>query len=145
MRDIKPYKLTLIKQEKHLLLPRITSIVLTQNLYDILFQYVITAEKEEKLEIFIKQMETHIKSKSRAPFSAPLEKLGFLDDGLEELRLLNWMEVPVCLYSVEFMNTEDNGDEEWENLIDFLEEQMVLKALPESKSIYVYPMNLTSY
>ena len=43
------------------------------------------------------------------------------------------------------MNTEDNGDEEWENLIDFLEEQMVLKALPESKSIYVYPMNLTSY
>ncbi|MGI5879324.1 MAG: hypothetical protein ACOX6L_01845 [Syntrophomonadaceae bacterium] len=145
MRDIKPYKLTLIKQEKHLLLPRITSIVLTQNLYDVLFQYVITSEKEVKLEKFIKQMETHIKSKSRAPFSAPLEELGFLDDGLEELRLLNWMEVPVCLYSVEFMNTEDTGDEEWENLINFLEEQMVLKALPESKCIYVYPMTLTSY
>ena len=145
MRDIKPYKLTLIKQEKHLLLPRITSIVLTQNLYDILFQYVITPEKEDKLEKFIKQMETHIKSKSRAPFSAPLEELGFLDDGLEELRLLNWLEIPVCLYSVEFMNTEDNGDEEWENLINFLEEQMVLKSLPESKCIYVYPMNLTSY
>lgn len=139
MQETIPFSLTMIRREKHLVLPTVTSIVLVQNLYDILFQYVIDAHKEEILEEFIKRLEKHIKSKSATPFSAPLEELEFLNEGLEELRLLNWLEVPVMVFALE-METED--PELRESVIDSLRNLMMVRAVPGTNLLYVYPSNL---
>ena len=77
------FQLSFIRQEQHLMLPRTSSIILTQNLYDVLFQYVITTEKEDKLNYFINLLDTNIKIKANAPFSMPISELEFLDEGLE--------------------------------------------------------------
>jgi hypothetical protein len=37
----KEFKLNFLRMEQHILLPNTTSIILAQNLYEILFQYVI--------------------------------------------------------------------------------------------------------
>jgi len=130
----------MVRCEKHLVLPTVTSIVLVQNLYDILFQYVIDAHKEELLKAFINQLEEHIKSKSRTPFSAPLEDLEFLNEGLEELRLLNWMEVPVTVFALEIKDTDD--EEIREAVIEHLRELMIVRPVPGTNLLYVYPSNL---
>jgi hypothetical protein len=123
----------------HLVLPTVTSIVLTQNLYDVLFQYVIDDHKEELLKKFIERLELHIKSKSNTPLSAPFEELEFLNEGLAELRLLNWMEVPVTVFSLEI----NNGDEEVrEAVIDELRNLMVVRPVPNSNLLYVFPANI---
>lgn len=139
----KPFNLEYISEEKHLLLPNVTSIILTQNLYDVLFQYVISAEKEEQLKSFINLLETHIKSKSRAPFSIPFSELAFLDEGLQELRLLNWMEMPVSLFHVSL--PADASEEDYESTYEFLKGIFVFNKKAGSHDIYVYPMGLTAY
>lgn len=139
----KPFNLEYISEEKHLLLPNVTSIILTQNLYDVLFQYVISAEKEEQLKSFINLLETHIKSKSRAPFSIPVDDLAFLDEGLQELRLLNWMEVPVSVFRISL--PADASEEDYENTYEFLKGIFVFNKKTDSNDIYVYPMGLTAY
>ncbi|NLO03398.1 MAG: hypothetical protein GX126_13950 [Bacteroidales bacterium] len=139
----KPFSLEFLGQEKHLLLPNVTSIILTQNLYDILFQYVISEEKEEQLKLFINMLETHIKSKSRAPFSVPLSDLEFLDEGLQELRLLNWMEVPVSVFRVSL--PEDASEEDYENTFDLLKEIFTFNRKVNTSDIYIYPQNLTVF
>ncbi|HOQ10068.1 MAG TPA: hypothetical protein PLG09_08095 [Syntrophomonadaceae bacterium] len=140
MQSIHPFTLTLIRQEKHLVLPTVTSIVLVQNLYDILFQYVIDAHKEEALKNFINQLEQHIKSKSKTPFSASLEELEFLNEGLEELRLLNWMEVPVTVFALEINDTDD--EEIRETVLEHLSQLMILKPVSGTNLLYVYPSNI---
>lgn len=141
------YQLSFVKQEQHLMLPRTSSILLTQNLYDILFQYVITPEKEEKLNYFINLMETHIKSKAQAPFSMPLSELEFLDEGLEELRLLNWAEIPVSVFQItlDACLNRDAYDEEIDNICEHLENLMILRHYKGSDLIYVYPSNLVRF
>lgn len=140
MQSTNPFTLNMVRCEKHLVLPTVTSIVLVQNLYDILFQYVIDAHKEELLKAFINQLEEHIKSKSRTPFSAPLEDLEFLNEGLEELRLLNWMEVPVTVFALEIKDTDD--EEIREAVIEHLRELMIVRPVPGTNLLYVYPSNL---
>jgi len=130
----------MVRCEKHLVLPTVTSIVLVQNLYDILFQYVIDAQKEEMLKAFIDRLEQHIKSKPTTPFSAPLEDLEFLNDGLEELRLLNWMEVPVTVFALEMKDT-DNEDIR-EAVIEHLRQLMIVRPVPGTNLLYVYPSDL---
>jgi len=130
----------MVRCEKHLVLPTVTSIVLVQNLYDILFQYVIDAQKEEMLKAFIDRLEQHIKSKPTTPFSAPLEDLEFLNDGLEELRLLNWMEVPVTVFALEMKDT-DNEDIR-EAVIEHLRQSMIVRPVPGTNLLYVYPSDL---
>lgn len=140
MQPINQFTLNFIRREQHLVLPTVTSIVLVQNLYDVLFQYVIDAHKEEVLKAFIGRLEQHIKSKSPTPFSAPLEELEFLNDGLEELRLLNWMEVPVTVFALEI---KDNDNEEArEAVIDHLSQLMMVRPVPGTNLLYVYPTNL---
>lgn len=134
------YTLTKIRCEKHLVLPTVTSIVLTQNLYDVLFQYVIDDHKEALLTKFIDRLEQHIKSKTNTPFSAPLEELEFLNDGLAELRLLNWMEVPVTVFSLEIKEGDD--EEMREAVINELRNLMVVRPLPDSNLLYVFPANI---
>lgn len=141
------FQLNFITQERHLMLPRTSSIVLTQNLYDILFQYVITPEKESKLNNFIKLLENHIKSKAEAPFSLPMTELEFLEDGLEELKLLNWTEIPVAIFQINLdacLNQESREDE-IEKIVNMLGELMIVRRYPGSEMVYVYPSNLVRY
>lgn len=140
MQSLNQYTLTMVRCEKHLVLPTVTSIVLVQNLYDILFQYVIDTHKEEVLKAFIDQLEQHIKSKSPTPFSAPLEELEFLNDGLEELRLLNWMEVPVTVFALEIKDADD--EESRETVMDHLRQLMIVRPVSGTNLLYVYPSNL---
>jgi len=141
------FQLNFIKQEQHLMLPRTSSIVLTQNLYDILFQYVITPEKEAKLDNFIKILENHIKSKAVAPFSLPVSELEFLEEGLEELKLLNWAEIPVTVFQVNLdacLNKESYEDE-IEKIVNLLETMMIVRRYSGSDLVYVYPSSLMRY
>ncbi|HNX92894.1 MAG TPA: hypothetical protein PKW50_08250 [Syntrophomonas sp.] len=141
------FQLNFIKQEQHLMLPRTSSIVLTQNLYDILFQYVITPEKEAKLDNFIKILENHIKSKAVAPFSLPVSELEFLEEGLEELKLLNWAEIPVTVFQVNLdacLNKESYEDE-IEKIVNLLETMMIVRRYSGSDLVYVYPSSLVRY
>lgn len=140
MHSVDRYSLTRVRCEKHLVLPTVTSIILTQNLYDVLFQYVIDDHKEELLTKFIERLEQHIKSKTNTPFSAPLEELEFLNDGLAELRLLNWMEVPVTVFSLEIQ--EEDDEEVREAVIDELRHLMVVRPVPNSNLIYVFPADI---
>lgn len=123
-------------------MPALASIVLVQNLYDILFQYAISKEKEAKLELFIKKLETHIKSKSLAPFSISLEEMSFLGEGLDELRLLNWQQINLSLF--EIVIDELNQDEEnvWEALIVFLNTLFTCVRINDSKVIKVFPSSM---
>lgn len=141
------FQLTFIKQEQHLMLPRTSSIILTQNLYDILFQYVITPEKEEKLNYFINLLENHIKSKALAPFSMPLRDLDFLDEGLEELRLLNWAEIPVSVFqiSLDACLAKESYDDEIDKICTLLESLMIIRHYKNSDLVYVYPADLVRY
>lgn len=143
MQELKSFRLVFVKSENHLVLPKLTSIVLVQNLYDVLFQYVIDAVREEALQKFIAQLESHIKSRSRTPFSAPVEELAFLDEGLEELRLLNWMEVPVMVFTLEMEGADDS--EARDTIIEELSARMLLKPCINSDMLYLYPANITSY
>lgn len=141
------FQLNFIKQEQHLMLPRTSSIILAQNLYDILFQYVITPEKEAKLDHLIKLLETHIKSKAIAPFSLPVKDFDFLDEGLEELRLLNWVEIPVAVFQINLdacLNKESYEDE-IEKIVQFLESLMIVRRYKGSDLLYVYPASLVRY
>ncbi|MDD2621110.1 MAG: hypothetical protein PHC92_10630 [Syntrophomonadaceae bacterium] len=143
--EIQKFSMQFLKQEKHLLLPNISSIILVQNLYDILFQYAISEEKEQKLKNFINIMETHIKSKSRAPFSLPVTELEFLEEGLEELKLLNWMEIPVAKFELQVSKGGGDPEEELLTVLDYLDSIITYKREKDSHYIYIYPNSLTVY
>lgn len=143
--EMPKFSLQFVNQEKHLLLPTISSIILAQNLYDILFQYAISEEKEEKLKNFISILEAHIKSKSRAPFSLPLSELEFLEEGLEELKLLNWFEVPVARFELQVNYAEEDPEEQLALVLNFLESIVTFKRKSDSNYIYVYPESLAIY
>jgi len=142
MQDIPAFQLKFIRQEEHLLLPTITSIRVVQHLYDVLFQYAITPQEEERLQWFIGLMEAHIKSKPKAPFSMPLSQLEFLDEGLEELKLLNWMQLPASLFEI---ITDNNDEEEIEKILQLLESIFTFNRQGNSNTIIVYPQGLTRY
>lgn len=135
------FRLDFIREEQHLMLPTITSIKLTQNLYDTLFQYVITEEKEALLKKVISMLESHIKRKDQAPFSMPIADLEFLDEGLEELRLLNWMEIPVAIFqlSLDPNIKEEDYANELDKVLTWLEGLMIFSRPEESLLLRVYP------
>ncbi|MEN6325301.1 MAG: hypothetical protein ABFD18_03695 [Syntrophomonas sp.] len=143
--EMPKFNLQFVNQEKHLLLPNISSIILAQNLYDILFQYAISEEKELQLKNFISILEAHIKSKTRAPFSLPLSELEFLEEGLEELKLLNWLEVPVARFELQVNYAEGEPDEQLSLVLNFLESILTFKRETDSSHIYVYPDSLAIY
>ena len=138
------FRLDFLREEQHLMLPTVTSIKLTQNLYDILFQYVITEEKEELLKKIIGMMESHIKRRDQAPFSMPISELEFLDEGLQELRLLNWIEIPVAIFqlSLDASIKEEDYADELEKVLTWLQGFMIFSRPEESLLIRVYPYEL---
>ena len=142
MQDIPAFQLKFIRQEEHLLLPTITSIRVVQHLYDVLFQYAITPQEEERLQWFIGLMEAHIKSKPKAPFSMPISELEFLDEGLQELKLLNWMQLPASVFEI---ITNNNDEEEIEKILQLLESIFTFNRQGDSNIIIVYPQGLTRY
>jgi len=144
MTTLRNFKLEFVREEQHLMLSTISSIKLTQSLYDTLFQYVITEEKEELLKKFINLLETHIKSKDNSPFSLPISELNFLDEGLEELRLLNWMEVPVAVFqlSLDEKINDDDYQEELDKILTQLERLMIYSRPAEGNLVWVYPFLL---
>ncbi|MGI6435180.1 MAG: hypothetical protein ACOX0F_07460 [Syntrophomonadaceae bacterium] len=145
MQAVKEFRLTLVKQDTHLRLPTVTSIIVVQNLYEILFQYLIDPEQENRLKQLISLMEAHIKSKSTAPFSIPVQDLEFLGEGLEELKLLNWAEVPVAIFRVDLTDQDQPDEEDLVPVFALLEELFTYKRIENSNLIYVYPAHLTMY
>lgn len=143
--EMPKFNLQFVNQEKHLLLPNISSIILAQNLYDILFQYAISEEKEEKLKNFISILEAHIKSKSRAPFSRPISELEFLEEGLEEMKLLNWLEVPVARFELQVEYTDGDMEEQLSSVLNFLESITTFNRETDSTYLYIYPDTLAIY
>lgn len=145
MPSSKQFKLNFLRMEQHILLPNTTSIILAQNLYQVLFQYVIDPEKEAQLKYFIGKLESHIKSKPRAPFSMSLDELDFLGEGLQELRLLNWLESPVAVFEIELVNKANNSEEELEGIYELLTDLFTFNKKADSNIIYVYSNRLTIY
>ena len=144
MLETKSFNLKFIRQEKHLMLPNVASIVVVQNLYDILFQYVINEEYEVKLKNFIDLLEKHIKTKPLAPFSMPLLELEYLGEGLDELKYIQWMEVPVAVFKLEF-NIQEDYESELEPILNLLENIWIYNFHLDNMQIWVYPSNLTRY
>ncbi|PKM77049.1 MAG: hypothetical protein CVU90_09320 [Firmicutes bacterium HGW-Firmicutes-15] len=144
MSETKNFKLNFLRQEQHLMLPTLTSIVLTQNLYDVLFQYLVTEEKEAQLKKIIDMLEKHIKRKDQAPFSMPIASLEFLDEGLEELRMLNWMEIPVAVFQISLDDNieEDAYEDELEKILNWMENLMIFSRPEQNDLIWVYPFHL---
>lgn len=144
MPEPKRFRLDFIREEQHLMLPTITSIKLTQNLYDALFQYLMTPDQEVLLKRFIEMLESHIKRKDRAPFSVPIAELDFLDEGLQELRLLNWMEIPVAVFQLSLDDTipTDDYPDELDKVRSLLERLMVFSQPEDNNLIWIYPFAL---
>lgn len=145
MQETKKFQLNYLQQEQHIMLPNTTSILLVQNLYEVLFQYVIDPEKEALLKYFIEKLETHIKSKPRAPFSMPVSELEFLGEGMQELKLLNWLESSVSVFEVELSEECTNTEEEMDKILDLLVDLFTYNRKPNSNIIYVYSNRLTLY
>lgn len=141
MANEKTFKIEFIRTERHFLLPTVKSIIIAQNLYDILFQYLISPDREEKLKLFLSKLETHIKSKPRAPFSIPYSELEFLEEGLQELRLLNWMELDIAVCEV----IMDGDEDVLEATLELLEDYIMFNRVGKTNTIYVYPSGLTRY
>lgn len=146
MLETPKFSLQFIKKENHLMLPEVTSILVTQKLYDILFQYVITPEKEKQLENFINILGQYIKSKPSGPFSLPVTELEFLEEGLQELKLLNWREVPVFLFQIVSQDSvdEDNYADHLETVLDLLAGMVFFNRSTTAGQIYIYPTGLTA-
>jgi small GTP-binding protein len=81
----------------------------------------------------------------RAPFSMPLEELDFLGEGLQELRLLNWMESRVAVVEIELLGTVNNQEEEMEAIYELLSDLFTFNKKADSNIIYVYSKHLTIY
>lgn len=142
------FQLTYMGEEQHLMLPTNKTILLAGELYDILFQYLIFKDREDDLKRFIALLETHIKNKPSGPFSYPVEDLKFIDEGLQELSLLNWQEIPVQVYRLDFnFDTNDNDnnydyDLKRDEVFITLNKIFIYNQKVGTNIIYVYPNNI---
>ncbi len=134
------FSLEFQRQETHLVLPRYSPYILSENIYDLLFQYVLTPEREALLKKFIQKLDNYTKSNPQAPFSISLSALEFLGEGWQELKLLNWTEIPVAVFSIHF--TSDASPEEKEESLAELQHLMLMNYDEEQHLIYIYPRNM---
>ncbi len=111
-----------IGKEDHLLMPPLTKLVVTQSLYDILFQYMLTPEQEQSLLNFLNRIQKHLAENPyrRTPFSVRVDELEFLEEGIKELKLLCWQQAPVHLFEIDY--PEAATEEERERLKDQTEQ-----------------------
>jgi hypothetical protein len=108
------FQITYVGKEDHMMMPLLSTLVVTQTLYDILFQYMVTPEKEQKLLDFINKIQNYLDNKPypNRPFSLPVEELEFLEEGLQELKLLCWQTIPVYVFEVNPLVPSDSPDYE---------------------------------
>jgi hypothetical protein len=72
----------------------------------------------------------------------PISELEFLDEGLQELKLLNWMQLPASLFEI---ITGNNEEEEIGKILQLLESIFTFNRKGNSNIIIVYPQGLTRY
>ncbi|MGE5416264.1 MAG: hypothetical protein ACM3UZ_05795 [Acidobacteriota bacterium] len=137
------FTLRYIGQEQHLMMPRLTTITTTQALYDILFQYVLTPEKEEKLISFIDRIRRHFDANTfrSTPFSLPEEELTFLqEEGLEELKLMCWQPILVRVFELEINAPEGSPQhQEYSDLTEHLLDELFVFNRRGQSQILVFP------
>ena len=135
-----PFSLEYLRKETHLVLPRYSPYIITEQIYDLLFQYVLTPEREILLKNFIQKLEAYIKSRPEAPFSISLEALSFLGEGWQELKFLNWAEIPVSVFAAHF--PENLSEEEKEKQIAEIHHLILVNYEPETQIFYAYPRGM---
>ncbi|MGE5397469.1 MAG: hypothetical protein ACM3MK_08055 [Chitinophagales bacterium] len=131
------FSLKYVGQEDHLMMPALTTLTVTQSLYEMLFQYVLTPEREQKLIEFIDRIRVYLSSQGheKAPFSIKVDELSFLEEGLEELRLLCWQSIPVYIFEIQWNEAEPENNEAVESV---LKDLLVFNWKGDSQ-ILVYP------
>ncbi|MGE5423476.1 MAG: hypothetical protein ACM3QW_09445 [Ignavibacteriales bacterium] len=136
------FNLKYIETEYHLMMPTLKTLVINQGLYDILFQYVLTPEQEKQLTDFIDLIQRYKDNKAhhKAPFSLPKEDLEFLEEGLEELRMLCWQTIPVMIFEVEMNEAASSPSyqaarDQMENILM----ELFVYTWRGEKQILVYP------
>lgn len=138
------FTLKLLREEKHLALPTITSLVLVKEIHDVLYQYLVDEEKERLLNMFLDKLKRHMsrEKEGNGPFSVPIEELKFLEqEGLDELKYMNWLEIPVYVFEIAHqMDTSDERYPEYlETVYSVLDELFVYNRIPGTNLINVYP------
>lgn len=141
----KPFNLKYIATEEHFMMPTLTTLVMTQQLYDILFQYLLTPEQEKQLMDFIGLIQKYLDNKAhqKAPFSVNKAELDFLEDGLEELRMLCWQTIPVYVFEVEVC--EDSASPSYQTARDQMENilmDLFVYTWRGQNQILVYPPSI---
>ncbi|ADI01090.1 MAG TPA: hypothetical protein GXX39_09595 [Syntrophothermus lipocalidus] len=138
------FTLKLVRQENHLALPTITSLVLVKEIHDVLYQYLVDEEKERLLNTFLDKLKRHMtrEKEGNGPFSVPVEELRFLEqEGLDELKYMNWLEIPVYVFEVAL--NVDSSDEKYEEYVEtvfsILDELVVYNRVPGTNLVNVYP------
>lgn len=140
-------ELKMVREEKHLALPNLTSMVLVKEIHDVLYQYLVSEEKERLLNLFLDRLKQHLARNKygNGPFSVRVEELQFLEEeGLEELKYMNWLEIPVYVLEVKVKVSPDDEeyDEYMETVNHVLDELLVYNWVPGTNLIYTYPQGL---
>ena len=140
------FELKFLREERHLSLPNLTSLVLIKEIHDILYQYLVSAEKERLLNAFLDRLKAHVAREregyGNGPFSIRIDELQFLEnEGLQELKYMNWVEVPVYVMEIKpKYDPEDERYPEYEETLNYvLEELLIYNWAPEPNIIYAYP------
>ncbi len=138
------FTLKLVREEKHLALPTVTSLVLVKEIHDVLYQYLVDEEKERLLNLFLDKLKKHIdrQKEGNGPFSVPIQELEFLEqEGLDELKYMNWIEVPVYVFEIglDIDPASKEYEARLENVLSLLEELVVYNRIPGTNFINVYP------
>lgn len=129
-----PFTLNFIRMEKHLVKPKLSVRVQTQQLFDTMFQYTHNAEEEERLRHFLESIkETEGGVYGNGPFSVALADLAYLEEGYRELELLGWLTVPVCVFETDAPPAD---------LSELLGQLVLYNLKPASNQIYIYPKAL---
>ncbi|MGE5454333.1 MAG: hypothetical protein ACM3O9_03960 [Methylocystaceae bacterium] len=146
--DKQGFKMEWGGSEEHWMLPELTALVSVQSIYEVLFQYLITEEKEKLLTAFARKVEYYLEhqrtDRGNGPFSMPVAELEFLEEGIEELRYLQWYKVPVYLAKVFNNNGDTPSPQEWDDIEMVLGTTMIYnrRSTDDYSNIYLYPAAL---
>lgn len=141
------FELKLLREEQHMALPHLTSLVLVKEIQDVLYQYLVSPEKERLFNRFLERLKAHISldRDGNGPFSILIDDLNFLEEeGLEELKYLHWAEVPVYVFEVngQVQPEDENYPEFLKRVNQILDQLLVYNWVPGTNLIYTYPQAL---
>ncbi|MCR4399665.1 MAG: hypothetical protein QHH05_04025 [Syntrophomonadaceae bacterium] len=141
------FELQFLREEQHLALPTLTSLVLVREIHDVLYQYLVDEEKERLFDAFLDMLKRHVsrQREGNGPFSVRIEELNFLEaEGLRELKYMNWIEVPVYVFQVKSRRApgEAGYEEERERVARVLDDLLVYNWAPGTDIIYTYPQQV---